>query len=76
MTLTNEERNNINKYLIKDNLFKKLIIPLVTTEIGKISLGKYTFLIIPAFAKIQDVPWLIAVINHVHGSIPIIKKTT
>ena len=35
---------------------KKLINPLVTTEMGKISRGKKTFLIIPPLCNIQVVP--------------------
>jgi hypothetical protein len=43
--------NNININIIMHEI-KKLIKPEVATEIGNISLGKYTFLIILAFVKI------------------------
>ena len=50
---------------------KKFTNPLVATEIGKISLGKYTFLMIPAFPNIVKVPCDITVVKKFHGKIPI-----
>ena len=52
---------------------KKLTNPLKTCEINKISLGKYTFLIIPAFALIEVVPVLTVVKKNVQGIKPVIK---
>ena len=52
---------------------KKLTNPLNTCEINKISLGKYTFLIIPAFALIEVVPVLTVVKKNVQGIKPVIK---
>ena len=54
---------------------KKLTTPLMICEITNISLGKYTFLIIPSFAFIEVVPALIYVAKKVHGTIPVIKYT-
>ena len=54
---------------------KKLMIPAETTDKGKISLGKYTFLIIPAFTLIEAMPWFITVVKKVHGMTPVIKYT-
>ena len=52
---------------------KKLTKPLKTCEISRISLGKYTFLIIPAFDLIDVVPALTVVKKKVHGINPVIK---
>jgi hypothetical protein len=52
---------------------KKLIIPLITCEIKRICLGKYTFLMIPAFAIIVPVPLLTTVVKKVHGIIPVTR---
>ena len=52
---------------------KKLTNPLKTCEINKISLGKYTFFIIPAFALIEVVPALTVVKKKVQGIKPVIK---
>ena len=49
----------------------KLTNPLVIIDIGKITLGKYTFLIIAPLISIEFVPWAIDVVNQVHGRIPI-----
>ena len=66
-------------YLVKPNPYikqkatiisveiKKLIIPLVTIDIGNISLGKYTFLIISPFPIIVNADCVIAVVKYVHG---------
>ena len=53
---------------------RKLTSPLVTTEMGSISLGKYTFFIRFEFIVMQVVPCVMVVVNQVHGIIPQIKK--
>ena len=45
----------------------KFTAPLVTTEIGRISLGKYTFFIISAFPITVKAAYVIAVVKYVHG---------
>ena len=47
---------NIKKINIIKHEIKKLISPLVTTDIGNISLGKKTFFIIPALPTMVNVP--------------------
>ena len=51
---------------------KKLTKPLVVIDMGIISLGKYTFFIIPPFIKMVLVPCVITVVKNVHGIIPVI----
>ena len=51
----------------------KFTSPLNTCEINKISLGKYTFFIIPAFALIEVVPALTVVKKKVQGIKPVIR---
>ena len=46
----------IQKIMIIKHEIKKFTIPLRTCDNGMISLGKYTFLIIPPFALIELVP--------------------
>ena len=53
---------------------KKLTNPLVTTDIGNISRGKYTFLIKLLLFVMQVVPWDITVVKKFQGMIPQIKK--
>ena len=48
----------------------KFTSPLNTCEINKISLGKYTFLMIPAFALFEVVPVLSVVKKNVQGIKP------
>src|SRR5574344_2663229 len=65
--------NIINKNIIIHEI-KKLTNPLVTIDMGNISLGKYTFLIMPLLTIIVLVPFLITVVNQFHGKIPIIRN--
>ena len=53
------------KIIIVD--IKKLTAPLVTTDIGNISLGKYTFLIISPFPIMVKAACDIVVVKYVHG---------
>ena len=53
---------------------RKLIVSAVTTEIGTISLGKYTFFIIFPFSIIVNADLLIAIEKNVHGIIPAHKN--
>ena len=64
-----------NKKIIKQEMIKFTKL-LPTIEIGKISLGKYTFLIILPFCSTVVVPWLMVVTKKFHGKIPIIKNVT
>ena len=52
---------------------KKLTSPLNVADIGKISLGKYTFLITPALFLILPIPSPITVVKKFHGITPQIK---
>ena len=52
---------------------KKLIKPLKTWLITNISLGKYTFLIIPWFDLIHVVPDVTTVAKNVQGIIPVTR---
>ena len=52
---------------------KKLTKLLVTLDIGKITLGKYTFFIISALNNTEFIPALIALVKKVQGIIPEIK---
>ena len=69
-----KEHDLINDRNIITHDIKKLIIPDVTIDIGNISLGKYTFFIKSPFIVIQLAPFIIAVVNQVHGIIPHIKN--
>ena len=62
---------NINT-IIHD--IKKFISALVATDIGNISLGKNTFLIIFSFPKIVVVPCCTTVVKKFHGITPTIKN--
>ena len=59
------EINNATKIIIQET--KKFIAPLITIEIGKISLGKYTFFNIPPLPTIIDVLCEIVVAKKFHG---------
>ena len=52
---------------------KKLTSPLKVADIGKISLGKYTLLTIPALFFILPIPNPITVVKKFHGITPQIK---
>lgn len=52
---------------------KKLIRPLITIEIGRISRGKYTFLIIPAFTFTLAIHATTVDWKNVHGIIPVAR---
>ena len=54
---------------------KKLIKLLVSIETGIISLGKYIFFNIPAFAIIHEAHWIIDVLKKFHGIKAITKNT-
>ncbi len=67
-----------NPLLIQNNNIiiqeiKKLTRQLVTEDIGRIILGKYTFLIILALNNTEFNPILIELVKKVHGIIPVIK---
>ena len=64
--------NNTKSKIITQEI-KKLMNPAVTTLIGKISLGKYTFLIIPPLIHTQLQPVVIQVVKKFHGITPVIK---
>ena len=57
--------NTNAKIIIVD--IKKLTAPLVTTDIGNISLGKYTFLIISPLPIIVNADCVIVVVKYVYG---------
>ena len=65
---------NITKTKIIIHDIRKLIRPLVTIDIGNISLGKYTFLIKLALFVIQVVPCKTTLVNQVQGIMPQIKN--
>ena len=54
---------------------KKLIKPAKTTLIGRISLGKYTFFIIPPLIHTQLHPDVTTVVKNTHGITPVIRNT-
>ena len=75
-------------YLVKPNPYikqkatiisveiKKLIIPLVTIDIGNISLGKYTFFTMFPFEIIVHADCDTDVVKNVHGTKPTHTNTT
>ena len=61
--------NTTNPSIISDAI-KKLTASLVTTDIGIISLGKYTFFIIFPFSTNENADLFIAVAKKFHGIKP------
>ena len=55
-------------------LIKKFTKPLIATDIGRISLGKYTFFNIFAFAITTAAPCVIPVVKKVQGIKAVIKN--
>ena len=53
---------------------KKFTKPLNATDNGRISLGKYTFLIIPALFLMTETPWDSTEVKNVHGMIATTRK--
>ena len=65
-------KNTTPKIIIVE--IKKFIVSAVTTDIGIISLGKYTFFIMFPFSIIVKADLFIAIEKNVHGIIPEHKK--